>query len=249
VLDDSARMLRCITSNMDGERTVRELDCDWRTDETTNVGGRPDYPSAERIAAALRARICPKDRAFDYHLPADLRVVSGQYWTPLAVAVRTAEWIDDLAVQSVVDIGSGAGKFCVATGLAAGCRFIGIEHRPRLVAAARSLARTFEVDHRVTFVEGALGDIQTPPADLYYLFNPFGENLYGLDGHLDEKVELSEERYYRDIDAVEKLLRRAPVGTHVITYNGFGGPLPAEYCAVRADDSLPCVLRLSRKVR
>lgn len=249
VPDHSARILRCPASNMDGERTVHELDCDWRTDETTNVGGRPDYPSAEQIAAALRRRMCPKDRAFDYHLPAELRVVSGQFWTPLAVALRTAEWIDDLAVQSVVDIGSGAGKFCVAAGLAARCRFIGIEHRPRLVAAARSLARAFEVDHRVTFVEGALGEIQTPPADVYYLYNPFGENLYGLDGHLDQKVELSEERYYRDIAAVESLLQRAPVGTHVVTYNGFGGNLPEGYCEVRTDYSLPSVLRLSRKLR
>ena len=43
-------------------------------------------------------------------------------------------------VQSVVDIGSGAGKFCVAAALGSGCRFTGLEQRPRLVAAARTLA-------------------------------------------------------------------------------------------------------------
>jgi hypothetical protein len=50
-----------------------------------------------------------------------------------------------------------------------------LEHRPHLVAAARELARAFGVDDRVTFVHGALDPATLPAADVYYLFNPFGE--------------------------------------------------------------------------
>jgi predicted RNA methylase len=163
----------------------------------------------QRVAEALRAGRCPPDRAFDRFLPDELRVVSGQYWTPLGVAKRVAEWLDELNVRTVVDIGSGAGKFCVAAALAGHCHFIGLEQRSRLVASARTLARVFGVDDRVSFIEGAFGDIATPIADAYYLYNPFGEYRFGSRDHFDRGLELSDKRHARDVAAVEDLLQRA----------------------------------------
>ncbi len=64
---------------------------------------------------------------------------------------------------------------------------------------------------------------------------------------LDENVELSDERYVRDIRAAEDLMRGAPAGTYVLTYNGFGGQVPASYDRLRSDYNLPEVLRLWRK--
>jgi predicted RNA methylase len=203
----------------------------------------------ERVAELLRTGSCPADSAFDRFLPDELRVVSGQYWTPLVVAKRAAEWFDELNVRTVVDIGSGAGKFCVTAALVGRCRFTGLEQRPRLVAAARTLARLFEVDDRVGFVEGALGTLATPVADAYYLYNPFGEYLFGSSEHLDRDVERSDERYARDVAAVQDLLHRARFGTCVLTYNGFGGRVPSSYRQIRVDNKLPNALRLWRKER
>lgn len=205
--------------------------------------------SARRIAIALRAGICPSDRAFDKHLPYDLRVVSTQYWTPIAVAVRAAEWFDRLDVRAVVDIGSGAGKFCVAAALATRCRFTGLEQRPRLASAARALALMFEVDDRVDFVTGALGATQIPVPDAYYLYNPFGENLFGVDERLDDAVELGPDRYARDLAAAQELLESAPAGTWVLTYNGLGGELPPGYRPHWLDRELPNELCLWKKDR
>jgi hypothetical protein len=204
---------------------------------------------AQRVAEALRAGRCLPDRAFDRFLPDELRVVSDQYWTPLVAAKRTAEWFDDLNIRTVVDIGSGAGKFCVAAALASRCHFTGLERRSRLVASARTLARVFEVDDRVSFIEGAFGDIATPVADAYYLYNPFGEYLFGSRAHFGKDGELGDKRRVRDVAAVENLLQRAPIGTCVITYNGFGGRIPATYQELRVDDEMPNELRLWRKKR
>ncbi|MEP7125717.1 MAG: methyltransferase domain-containing protein [Byssovorax sp.] len=204
-------------------------------------------PSPSGIAMAIRTGMCPVDRAFDRFFPDELRLVSAQYWTPLLVAMRAAEWLDELQVQTVLDIGSGAGKFCVAAALACRSRFTGIEHRPRLVAAARELARVFEVDDRVTFLGGSLGETEVPEAEAYYLYNPFGENLFGSRDHLDEDVELGFERYSRDVARVRELLRRAPIGTCVLVYNGFGGQLPLGYQEIRADHQLPNPLCLWKK--
>jgi 23S rRNA G2445 N2-methylase RlmL len=165
------------------------------------------------------------------------------------VALRAVQWFEELGVRTVVDIGSGAGKFCVAAALAGRCRFIGVEQRPRLVEAARELARRFRVDDRVHFSQGAFGDVALPEADAFYLFNPFGENLYGSGSHIDETVELTEERYVRDVFTTEVFLEHARVGTLVVTYNGFGGMLPDTYRKVRVDRELPNVLRMSRKIR
>jgi SAM-dependent methyltransferase len=206
-------------------------------------------PSAQQVAEAIRSGICPSDRFFDQFLPYDLRRVSGQHWTQLSVAMRVAEWLVGTGVRNVVDIGSGAGKFCVAAAVATRCSFIGIEQRPRLVEAARAIARLFDVDDRIRFVEAAIDHSVIPPADAYYLYNPFGENLFGPAERLGDDVELGPERFERDVAVIEQFFEAAPIGTYVIKYNGFGGRMPGSYDQVGVDREMPNPLRMWRKTR
>lgn len=206
-----------------------------------------DVLSLTELAAAVRAHRCPSDPAFDRLLPEALRVVSHEYWTPLRVAVCAARWFEEIGVRSVVDVGAGVGKFCVVGALASSCRFIGLEQRGRLVDVARVLVHAFDLRERVDFVVGALGDVPLPIADAYYFYNPFGENLF-FDGHLDNDVELGEDRYDHDVAAAELLLRQGPLGTYALTYNDFGGTMPATYHLLRTERHLPRDLCLWRKV-
>lgn len=204
-------------------------------------------PSPGRLAATLRLGQCPPDRAFDSLLPEDLRAASSEYWTPLAVALQVARWLEEFDVRRVIDIGAGPGKFCVAVALASRCELIGLEHRSRLVGVAQALARQLGVKERARFQLGSLRETCLPAADAYYLYNPFGENLHGPGGYLAEDVELSCDRYALDISTVQSTFRCAPRGTIVITYNGFGGCMPASYEPLRMERALPCVLRMWRK--
>jgi hypothetical protein len=204
---------------------------------------------ADRVANALQARRRVPDANFDCFLPPDLRSVSGRYWTPLRAVARATQWLSELGVNSVVDIGSGVGKFCIAGALGTQCKFTGIEHRPRLASVARSIASLFNLEDRVHFVTGTFGQVETPAADCYYLFNPFGENLFDPDERLEEDADLSHARYLEDIGRAERLLSSAPIGTYVITYNGFGGMVPDDFEQVRIDVELPCVLRMARRGR
>jgi predicted RNA methylase len=208
------------------------------------IAGRPSLP---RLAAALRERREPPDRLFDHYLPRALRQVSARHWTPLAVVARAAAWLDDLGIRSLVDVGSGAGKFCVAAALACDTSFVGIEQRGDLVQAARELARLFGVEGRVRFEQAAFTPCALPPADAYYVYNPFGENLLRSDEQIDLEVELSAERHAREVTAFEAMLRALPSGAHLLAYNGFGGAMPATFSELRSDDSLPNALRLWRK--
>jgi SAM-dependent methyltransferase len=202
------------------------------------------------IAELLRDNTCRSDYAFDRLLPDDLRTPSMLHWTPLFVAAQAARWIDEMGIRTVLDIGSGAGKFCVAAALAGGsgsASYIGIEQRARLVVASRELAQTLEVDDRVTFFQGTFGPSHLPAADAYYMYNPFGENLFGPQSQIDGDVELSLERYRRDIVATEAMLKAAPVGTYLLTYNGFGGAVPSSFKVIRVDRELPNVLQMWKK--
>jgi hypothetical protein len=203
--------------------------------------------STRQLADLLRSGGCPGDGAFDRFLPDGLREASGMHWTPLEVAVRAARWFERAGVSMVVDIGSGAGKFCVAAALVSGARFVGVEQRGWLVAAAAELAARFEVADRVTFVEGTFGVDPLPVAGAYYLFNPFGENLLAERAHLDEAVELGRPRHARDVAALERMLEGAPGGTLIVTYNGFGGDVPAGFESLRLDRDLPHPLQMWRK--
>ena len=101
--------------------------------------------------------------------------------------------------------------------------------------------------HRVSFLHQDLTAAPLPPADLYYLFNPFGENLFGPEERLDDVVEISTAKYLRDTEEVARILDEADPGMHVLTYNGFGGRFPAEWEEVQVDRTLPNVLRLWEK--
>lgn len=215
------------------------------SDELGAVVGRPLSPA--RIAEALRVGQCPPDGAFDSFLPEDLGELSADQWTPLEVALSAASWLQEFGVHRVVDIGAGPGKFCIAAALAGRCELVGLEQNPRFVAVARSLARLFGVHDRVRFVQGVLGDDVLPPADAYYLYNPFAQHLFAPSDDLGWGASPNYERYRRDVMTAQDVFRRAPAGTIVLTYNGFGGLMPASYEACRIDRELPCVLRMWRK--
>ena len=186
------------------------------------------------------------DREFDRFLPDALQQPSGRFWTPLVVIQTIAEWLIDAQIKTLVDIGSGAGKYAVATALAVpGIRITGVERRPALVATARDLAHTFDVHDRVTFVLGELDAVG--PAEAYYLYNPFAENQYVVAERLDDEVPHSLERYADDVQLTEQLLARAPLDTYAIVYNGYGGRIPTGWAQLHVDRYLPNILRMFRK--
>jgi SAM-dependent methyltransferase len=207
-----------------------------------------DTYSSAQLYRALQAGYDVSDSAFDSCLPKDLQAASAQHWTPLDVVRQVSTWIEQLRIRTVVDVGSGAGKFCVAAASCTQARFIGFEQRPRLVESARQLAGSFGVTGRVRFQCGAVGLNSLPEADAYYFFNPFGENLLPRTELIDQDVELTARRYQRDAEAMHQFLTDVPCGTYTIVYNGYGAPLPTSFVDVAVTRTFPNVLRLSKKV-
>lgn len=203
--------------------------------------------AARLVAASLRAGRTADD-AFDRFLPLELREVSAHYWTPLRAVRQAAAWLREIQVRTVVDIGSGAGKFCVAAALLTRCRFAGLEKRSSLVAAARELAGFFDVEDRVTFVTGELGATAAPAGEAYYFFNPFAEYSFYSTRFAEPGLAFTPETFARDVAAATAFLAQAPVGTFALTLNGFGGSVPAGYVQLDVARRLPGTLRLWKKV-
>ncbi len=132
---------------------------------------------------------------------------------PCASPDGAAEIFDDLGVSRVLDVGSGPGKFCVVAGARAPrISFVGIEHRPHLVAAAQSLAAAVGA-RNVTFIHGDATSLPAADFDGFYVFNSFAENGFSSDDQLDQTVELSHVRRVDDVMRVERWLATRDVGT------------------------------------
>jgi hypothetical protein len=183
-----------------------------------------------RIAEALGRGTLVDDRVFDEIYPFAVRRASHIHWTPVEVAVRAAALLAEKPGARLLDIGSGVGKFCIVAAACADAVVHGVEHRAHLVDLAEDAAACVGVD--VTFSRRTLEPRDAAEADGIYLFNPFAENLCSSHDHIDGLVELSESRFWRDLELVEELFRTARVGTRVVTYCGFGGQLPPDYSLV-----------------
>ncbi|HJV91504.1 MAG TPA: hypothetical protein VJ623_14435 [Holophagaceae bacterium] len=203
----------------------------------------------EGIRQALAAGRPVPDADFDAHLPEAHRPASARFWTPVAVALHMARWFTEAGATCVLDFGSGVGKACVVGALASPLRFTGLEHRPHFLPDARALARTFGVADHATFEIGGFEAADVAAFDALYLFNPFGEHQFTRPHHLDDTVPLSRQGFERDVARLEHLLRKAPVGLQMITYNGFGGRVPDTFDLLRAQAADGCPLRHWRKAR
>jgi hypothetical protein len=203
--------------------------------------------SLHAVTDMLRGRQWVRDAHFDRVYPQNVQDVSAHFWTPVSIALTGAEWLREAGCHSLLDVGAGAGKFCIVTRLAADCVTEGIEQRSTLVQTARDAALGYGAD--VRFEHGTIEQVDPSRFDAFYFYNPFGENHYNRTDCFDQTVELSNQRCMRDLAVVERWLDRAEVGTKVLTYHGFGGRMPDTYLLAHSKTSRGGALRLWVKRR
>lgn len=169
------------------------------------------------------------DQAFDSLYPGSIQALSDRFWTPVGVARRVAELFWQAGAHTVMDVGSGAGKFVlIAASAVPEMHFVGIEQREHLLEAARKLQARLKIPN-ASFLLGDAAQVPWRGFDGFYFFNPFAENLFVDRDKIDDSVELSKARFVYDVLRTEEALRAAPLGTAVVTYHGMSGRMPASY--------------------
>jgi predicted RNA methylase len=185
-------------------------------------------PPARRVDLA-------DDAAFDDLLPLSLQLKSSVHFTPIDVARHAARLLAPLPGMSVLDVGAGVGKFCLAAALALPrASFVGAEWRPHLVSLARRIASEAQQTNARFVAVDAL-DLDWSHYDAFYFYNPFAEQLFDAELALDRTIELEAINFVRYATAVRHRLAHARLGTRVVTYHGYGAPIPPGYELMHAD--------------
>jgi SAM-dependent methyltransferase len=187
------------------------------------------------------------DAAFDELLPEPMRKRSPRHWTPLAVARRAAALFRARGVRSVLDVGCGPGKFCLAAAAAEETlEFQGIDRRPTRVNTANELAAKLGCAN-ARFACGDVFEVDWAPFEGLYFFNPFEEDMTSEEGASERRVGRSVADFLSALRAFSSAFAALRPGTIVITYHGLGMPIPSSYQLVTCEPAGTDFLRVWRR--
>lgn len=174
------------------------------------------------------------DKEFDSLYPSAIQALSKKHWTPLSVARQAAKFLSVKKGARILDIGSGAGKFCLAASYYyPDSFFTGIEQRRSLIEHAQRAAEILEADN-VSFIHGNFTQLDFRNYDHFYFYNSFYENLVNVD-RIDENLDYSAELYNYYSRYLFHLLAKKPAGTRIVTYHSLEEEIPPGYQLLYSD--------------
>ncbi|MFA6152014.1 MAG: class I SAM-dependent methyltransferase [Chitinophagaceae bacterium] len=168
------------------------------------------------------------DFTFDSVYPDWIQALARQHWTPLHVIRQVTDFLTSGPPAKILDIGSGAGKFCLAAAhFAPQHYFYGIEQREYVLKEARSAQSAIGILN-VSFIHGNFTKLDFRDFDHFYFFNSFYENLHE-EGRIDNHIEYSESLYNYYVRYLHKGLSVMKVGTKIATYHSLYREIPLSY--------------------
>ena len=166
--------------------------------------------------------------------PPVIQTLDHYHWTPVTIARRAAQWLACKAGVKVLDIGSGAGKFCLAAArympLA---HYYGIEQRGWLVDHAEAARKKLELSN-VTFMHGNFTQLSLREYDHFYFYNSFYENLTGTN-KIDDSIDYSSGLYDYYSWYLYRQLQQKPRGTRLCTLCSDENEIPPDFQVVHSD--------------
>lgn len=165
------------------------------------------------------------DEKFDRVFGGRWRSASRGHWTPLDIARRVVERLDLQDGETLLDVGSGVGKFCLVGALQSPGTFLGVERRSELVGVAER-ARLRLGATGAQFLCRDVFHVDWAQYDCLYFYNPFEEHLTEPEGRLDNSVPFSPPEYLAAVASTKARLTRLKEGTRVVVFWGFGESMP-----------------------
>ncbi len=178
------------------------------------------------------------DAEFNQVYPQEIQRLAKRHWTPLQIAQKSAAFLATENNVRVLDIGSGAGKFCLAAAYYKPMSsFTGVEQRKNLVNIAESARQILQLEN-ASFIDANFTQVDFSKYDHFYFYNAFYENLACTD-KIDNSIDYSRELYNYYNMYLYKLLQQTPSGTKLAAYHSLEDEMPAGFQVVKIEmDSL-----------
>src|SRR4051812_35462444 len=113
------------------------------------------------------------DIEFNRLYPLPIQNLAKRHWTPLDIARKAACFLAAENNVTILDIGSGVGKFCLAASYyKPEAFFFGVEQRKDLIVHAETAKEILQSDN-TSFVCGNFTQIDFRQYDHFYFYNAF----------------------------------------------------------------------------
>lgn len=185
------------------------------------------------------------DLQFHRLYPDTINDQASMHWTPLHIARKAAEFLASDRNATILDIGSGTGKFCLSAAYyQPDYRWVGIEQRADMVQYAEIARQSCRLPN-VSFLHANLTETDLSIYDHFYFFNAFYENL-SEENRIDDQLVYSKELYFQYNRYLYRALEKKPPGTRLATFHSTEAEIPADYHVVAAseDATLKCWVKV-----
>ncbi len=186
----------------------------------------------------LKRNVKIEEDEFNSIYPENIRKHARVHWTPVDVAKIAAQYLAVKPAAKVLDIGSGAGKFCMIGSALTNGFFTGIEQRENLVQVSRKISKYYRLKN-VEFIHSNIIHVPFSEFDSFYFFNSFYENREAFSS-IDYSITLNTKYYSLYSEYVKSELSKTPAGTRLVTYHSELKEVPSSFQlqATACDDCL-----------
>jgi hypothetical protein len=156
------------------------------------------------------------DAIFDSLFPIHIRQLSAIHWTPLQVAFKAAAFLVTDIHSCIIDVGAGAGKFCIAGSHCFSNSFTGIEQRKDLATTGNKVISRLGIQNAKLLCSNSTTHDLSAYTGIYF-YNSFHENLI-LSDNAEGKIQKSGALYDLYTAHLMEQLIAMPTGTRLATY-------------------------------
>lgn len=185
------------------------------------------------IFECLKLDMDVTDDKFNFIYPERIQKLANRHFTPIAIAKKAAGFLAHKPEAKILDIGSGAGKFCLIGAALTKGDFTGVEQRDYLYHLSNNILHCYHLPN-VKFIHSNITQIKFTDYNAFYCFNPFYENL-DTSAIIDNTVKTGFEMYNLYTQYVQEQLSQLPVGTRLATYFADLKAIPNQYCSLFSD--------------
>ena len=188
----------------------------------------------EMIFKYIEKGISMKDDDFDGIYPEEVRPMAFTHFTPIEIAIRAAKFLVQKSGTKVLDIGSGAGKFCMIGSVCTNGHFTGVEQRDNLHLLAEQILKKYQLKN-INFINSNINQIEFSNYEAFYFFNPFYENIIQFE-KIDDAIDVKNDLYDEYSNYVKNQLDLMPLGTRLVTFFSAYDEVPISYQLISKDD-------------